>query len=52
MVVVVGVIVTFNLYSDACCGKFSCEAFTCAIVSFNLDTEVAVESVVELWKNC
>ena len=24
----------------------------CAVVSFNLDTEVAVESVVELWKNC
>ena len=52
MVVVVGVVVTLNLYSDACYGKFSCEAFTCAVVSFNFDTEVAVESVVELWKNC
>ena len=52
MVGVVSVVVTFNLDSDACCGKFSCEAFTCAVVSFNLNTEVAVESVVELWKNC
>ena len=52
MVGVVGVIVPFNLDSDACCVKFSCKAFSCAVVSFNLNTEVAVESVVELWKNC
>ena len=45
MVSVIRVVVAFNLYSDACCVKFSCKAFSCAVVSFNLDSEVAVESV-------
>ena len=52
MVGVVGMVVTLNLYSDACCVEFSCKASSHAVVSFNFNSEVAVKCVVELWKNC